>query len=51
LYSRLLLQVLIPGDPEREAEGVRSLQGIPVKKAVVVDMRDICNTINVHFDF
>jgi LDH2 family malate/lactate/ureidoglycolate dehydrogenase len=33
--------VLIPGDPEREAESVRSAHGIPVIEAVVNDLKEI----------
>jgi LDH2 family malate/lactate/ureidoglycolate dehydrogenase len=32
---------LIPGDPEREAEGIRSKEGIPLIKPVVDDLLDI----------
>ncbi len=33
--------VLIPGDPEREAEAVRSVEGIPLVLPVVEELRDI----------
>lgn len=33
--------VLIPGDPEREAEAIRSKEGIPLIQAVVDDLQDI----------
>jgi LDH2 family malate/lactate/ureidoglycolate dehydrogenase len=33
--------VLIPGDPEREAEAIRSKEGIPLIQAVVDDLMDI----------
>lgn len=33
--------VLIPGDPEREAEAIRSKEGIPLIQAVVDDLLDI----------
>jgi LDH2 family malate/lactate/ureidoglycolate dehydrogenase len=32
---------LIPGDPEREAEAIRSKEGIPLIKPVVNDLLDI----------
>jgi len=32
---------LIPGDPEREAEAIRSKEGIPLLKPVVDDLLDI----------
>ena len=35
---------MIPGDPEREAEAIRSKQGIPLVPAVVDDLRDIAET-------
>jgi LDH2 family malate/lactate/ureidoglycolate dehydrogenase len=41
---------LIPGDPEREAEAIRSKQGIPVVPAVVNDLRDISARTGVPFD-
>jgi L-2-hydroxycarboxylate dehydrogenase (NAD+) len=41
---------LIPGDPEREAELVRSKQGIPLVPAVVVDLRDIAEQTGIPFD-
>jgi LDH2 family malate/lactate/ureidoglycolate dehydrogenase len=33
--------LLIPSDPEREAEAVRSKEGIPLIKAVVDELLDI----------
>jgi len=44
-------QVLIPGDPEREAQQEREVKGIPVKLAVIKDMQLICSRIPVKFDF
>ena len=32
---------MIPGDPEREAEAIRSKEGIPLLKPVVDDLLDI----------
>src|SRR4029453_16283236 len=40
---------LIPGDPEREAEAIRSKQGIPLLKAVVDDLLDISKKTGVSF--
>ena len=42
--------VLIPGDPEREAERIRSEQGIPLVKPVVEDLRDISRRTGIAFD-
>ncbi len=47
----MMSQVLIPGDPERESEAIREIQGIPVKLAVIKDMKAICSKIPVKFDF
>lgn len=41
--------VLIPGDPERSAEAVRSVQGVPVKRAVMNDIKDICQQTGLVF--
>lgn len=41
--------VLIPGDPEREAEQVRSIEGIPVIQAVVDDLMDISKKTGISF--
>ena len=40
---------LIPGDPEREAEAVRSKEGIPLLKAVVDDLLDISKKTGIAF--
>jgi LDH2 family malate/lactate/ureidoglycolate dehydrogenase len=40
---------LIPGDPEREAEAIRSKEGIPLLKAVVDDLLDISRTTGIPF--
>jgi LDH2 family malate/lactate/ureidoglycolate dehydrogenase len=40
---------LIPGDPEREAEAIRSKQGIPLLKAVVDDLLDISKKTGIPF--
>jgi L-2-hydroxycarboxylate dehydrogenase (NAD+) len=42
--------VLIPGDPEHEAEKVRSKYGIPVIDAVVKDLKEISKMTKVAFD-
>ncbi len=41
---------LIPGDPEREAEKIRSGQGIPLVAAVVKDLRAIAAETGIPFD-
>jgi LDH2 family malate/lactate/ureidoglycolate dehydrogenase len=41
---------LIPGDPEREAETVRSKQGIPLIKPVVDDLLDISRKTGIPFE-
>jgi len=40
---------LIPGDPEREAEAIRSKEGIPLLKPVVDDLLDISRKTGVPF--
>ena len=40
---------LIPGDPEREAEAIRSKQGIPLLKPVVDDLIDISKKTGIPF--
>lgn len=41
---------LIPGDPERIAEGIRSKQGIPLVMPVVEDLRQVSRDTGVPFD-
>jgi L-2-hydroxycarboxylate dehydrogenase (NAD+) len=41
---------LVPGDPEREAEAVRSKGGIPLIKPVVDDLLDISRKTGIPFD-
>jgi L-2-hydroxycarboxylate dehydrogenase (NAD+) len=41
--------VLIPGDPEHEAEKVRSKYGVPLLEAVVNDLKEISNMTGVDF--
>ena len=43
--------VLIPGDPEHEAERIRSKSGIPVIEAVVEDLKEISRMTKVGFEF
>jgi len=40
---------LIPGDPEREAEAIRSKEGIPLLKPVVDDLIDISKKTGIAF--
>jgi LDH2 family malate/lactate/ureidoglycolate dehydrogenase len=40
---------LIPGDPEREAEAIRSKEGIPLLKSVVDDLLDISRKTGIPF--
>ena len=41
---------LIPGDPEREAERVRSKEGIPVVRPVVEDLLDVSRRTGIPLD-
>jgi LDH2 family malate/lactate/ureidoglycolate dehydrogenase len=41
---------LIPGDPERAAEAVRTVEGIPLVMPVVQDLRDISRRTGIAFD-
>jgi L-2-hydroxycarboxylate dehydrogenase (NAD+) len=41
---------LIPGDPERAAEAIRSKHGVPLIPAVIDDLRDISAKTGVPFD-
>jgi L-2-hydroxycarboxylate dehydrogenase (NAD+) len=41
---------LIPGDPEREAEAIRSKEGIPLIKPVVDDLLDISRKTGIPFE-
>ncbi|MDP7062258.1 MAG: Ldh family oxidoreductase [Planctomycetota bacterium] len=42
--------VLIPGDPEREAEQVRAKEGVPVVMTLVEELREISKRTGVAFD-
>ena len=41
---------LIPGDPEREAEAIRSKEGIPLLKSVVDDLIEISRKTGIPFE-
>lgn len=41
---------LIPGDPEREMETIRSKEGIPLIKPVVKDLLDISKKTGIPFE-
>jgi LDH2 family malate/lactate/ureidoglycolate dehydrogenase len=41
---------LIPGDPEREAEAVRSKEGIPLIQPVIDDLLDIARKTGIPFE-
>ncbi len=43
--------VLIPGDPEREAEAYRGKHGIPIIQGVLDDLKKISKQTNVTFDW
>jgi LDH2 family malate/lactate/ureidoglycolate dehydrogenase len=42
--------VLIPGDPEHEAEGLRTKYGIPLIQAVVNDLKEVSKITGVAFE-
>ena len=44
-------RVLIPGDPEREAEAKRLQKGIPLHNAVVADLKELADRYNIPFFF
>jgi len=41
--------VLIPGDPERQAEAERRVSGVPLAPAVVTSLREIAQRTGVDF--
>ena len=41
---------LIPGDPEREAEAIRSKEGIPLLKPVVDDLQEMSRKTGIPFE-
>ena len=41
--------VLIPGDPEREMESIRSVEGIPLLPAVVEDLQKVAEKMGLQF--
>jgi LDH2 family malate/lactate/ureidoglycolate dehydrogenase len=42
-------QVLIPGDPERELEAIRRVEGIPLLDPVVEDLKSLASRFNLDF--
>ena len=42
-------QVLIPGDPERELEAIRRVEGIPLLKPVVEDLQSLASRFQLDF--
>ena len=42
-------QVLIPGDPERELEAIRRMEGIPLLQPVVEDLQSLASRFNLDF--
>ena len=44
-------KVLIPGDPEREAEAERMKNGIPLHEAVIIDLKEIALKYDIPFFF
>lgn len=42
-------QVLIPGDPERELEAIRRVEGIPLLIPVVEDLKSLASRFNLDF--
>jgi LDH2 family malate/lactate/ureidoglycolate dehydrogenase len=43
-------QVLIPGDPERELEAIRRVEGIPLLKPVVEDLQSLASRFHLDFN-
>lgn len=43
-------KVLVPGDPEREMEQRRKLDGIPLLEPVVKDLKELSQKFNIPFD-
>ena len=41
---------IIPGDPEREAEELRSKEGIPLVEPVIEELNDISKRTGIPFD-
>jgi len=42
-------KVIIPGDPEREQEAIRSKSGIPLNEKVVKDLKEVAEKLQVPF--
>lgn len=41
--------VIIPGDPEREQEAIRSKEGIPLNEKVVTDLKEVAEKLKINF--
>jgi LDH2 family malate/lactate/ureidoglycolate dehydrogenase len=44
-------KVIIPGDPEREAEAIRLKEGIPLQQTVIKDLAILAETYNIDFKY
>lgn len=44
-------KVLIPGDPERETEGIRRRQGIPIVSSVIGELVSLSEKLNITHPF
>jgi len=42
-------KVLVPGDPEREMETIRMMEGIPVVESVVNELLAVAAKLNIEF--
>src|SRR5262249_20827025 len=42
--------VIIPGDPERQAEALRRVHGVPLVPAVVAELKDIAARTSIPFE-
>jgi LDH2 family malate/lactate/ureidoglycolate dehydrogenase len=42
-------KVIIPGDPEREMEAERKVNGIPINDKVVIDLKEVANRFELSF--
>ena len=43
-------RIIIPGDPERQAEQVRQEKGVPLVPALIEELRDISTKAGIPFD-
>lgn len=41
--------VLVPGDPEHAAEAHNLREGVPIKREVLAELRDVCNDLGLRF--